>query len=87
MSVFEPMVGHRPDAVQAAKNVKRTLAQTFIQIEHALRQVRMAAERHGRGQIEEALGSDAAEVTKLYGELKQVLEKNKPNAQVDDLPD
>ena len=88
MAIFEPAQQPRqPNAQQGAIRIKRLLQGAFQQIEGTLNQVRRVCERHGRGEIADALGSDdEREVIALYKALKDLVEKHKPDAKIDSLP-
>ena len=86
MSVLEVAGPQQPTAERGAQRIRRTLAQTFHQIETSLAQVRQVCERHGRKDIKDALGDDDKEVVQLYKALKEFVEKHKPKASIDDLP-
>jgi hypothetical protein len=86
MSVFEALAPVQPSAEQGALRVKRTVAQTFEQIEHSLSQVCHIMERHGPKEIEKALGKDSKEVKALYKALKTFVEEHKPDTSVSDMP-
>jgi hypothetical protein len=85
MAVFDSLAPQRPTPEMGSTRIKRTLAQTFHQIESSLAMVRQIMQRHGKGEIDAALGSDKAEVEKLYQALKAVVEQHKPNAKVAEL--
>jgi hypothetical protein len=82
VSIFETQTLNQPTPEQAALRAKRALAQAFHQIEIALSQVHQLIERHGKSEIDQALGEDRAEVARLYKELKSIVEKNKPDARI-----
>lgn len=69
-----------------AVRVKRVLQQTFHQIETNLAFVRQAIERHGRSEINAALGSDANELPQIYEDLKSLLIKYRSDKSIEELP-
>lgn len=85
MSVFDTLGPPQPTVEQGALRVKRTLAQTFQQVENALAHVREISERHGTQHIRTALGDDWVEVAELYQALKLLVERHKPDSTVPNL--
>ena len=73
-------------AVEGAQQVRQVFQNTFRQMEMSLRQVRNIVSRFGRPDVEKALGDDAPQLSALYAELKALVEKNKPNTKIDELP-
>ena len=51
-----------------------------------LASMQSVVERHGRARIDSALGEDAPQLATLYSTLKALVEDNKPDATVADLP-
>jgi len=86
MSLFESLTTSGSTAEQGALRLRRTLATTFEQIESSLDTVRHIVERHGRSDINSALGSDQRKVETLYAALKKFVEQHKPDASIPDLP-
>ena len=82
MSVFDTVAPPQPSAEKGAVRIRRTLAQSFHQIEASLTQVRQIMERHGASEVQSALGADATEVSELYQALKEFCETHKPGASV-----
>lgn len=86
MSLFD-QVERKPTAEQGAQQVRRAMQGVFTQIQGSLEQVQRIMTRHGRKEVEAALGKeDAEQAKKLYGELKKFVEAHKPGAPIEDLP-
>ena len=87
MSILESPVRRQPNAEDGARRIKQVLYQTVHQMDQGLAQVRQIIERHGRNEITQALGDDAAELQQVYQKLKAALHELDSGRDVPDLPD
>jgi hypothetical protein len=85
MSFLEIDSHAKPTPAQGAMRIKRNLAHTFQHIESVLAVVRHVVKRHGRVEIESALGGDRDEVVAIYAALKDFVQKHKPDVTIPDI--
>lgn len=85
MALLE-VVRQQPTAVDGAHRIKVTLHNAVHQMEQSLAMVRAIIEQHGKPEIAQALGSDAAELQLVYNKIKSAITDLDSSRQVPDLP-
>ena len=73
MSVIDVEVP-APTATDGAFRCRQSLRHAIDGCEHACEKVRRMVQKYGRSEIAAALGSDAAGLQALYGQLKTLVE-------------